>query len=276
MFAAFFITFREVLEASLIVATILGILTKLNQKKEIKTVWLATAAAALASVLLLGIGSLLGIKVQEFYEQKEAVIEGTLMTVSAIFITWAVFFLHKYFAGSKAGLFAKIKNNVEKQEEEGIFVLVFAAVFREGIEIVLFLTTIYLSSNPQSVLTGFTLGMAAAVAVSLGLFRATLKLPVVYAFRVTNLLLILFAGGLLIRGVGEFSEAGFLPEIGKITFAFIPPAGSFAGDIVNAIFGFSPKMDFIQLILYCLYLGFMTWWVFGRKNMSLHSREKGL
>jgi high-affinity Fe2+/Pb2+ permease len=38
MIPAFLITFREVIEASLIVVTILGILTKLNQINDIKTV----------------------------------------------------------------------------------------------------------------------------------------------------------------------------------------------------------------------------------------------
>src|SRR3989344_3176225 len=94
MIPSFLITFREVIEASLIVATIAGILVKLNQKKQLKTVWLATGAAALLSVMLLVFGTILGIKVQEVFELHEALIEGTLMVTTAIFITWAVFFLH--------------------------------------------------------------------------------------------------------------------------------------------------------------------------------------
>jgi high-affinity iron transporter len=108
MLPAFLITLREVIEASLIVATILGILTKLNQTKGIKTVWFATIAAALVSVSLLGIGSVLGIKVQELYSGKtEEFIEGVLMVISAIFITWAVFFLHNYFGKYKTQLLQK-------------------------------------------------------------------------------------------------------------------------------------------------------------------------
>lgn len=266
MIPSFLITFREVIEASLIVATILGILVKLEQHKEIKTVWLATAAAAGVSVLLLGLGSLAGLKVHELFESHEAYIEGSLMILSALFITWAVFFLHKYFGQYKAHLLQKIKATVEQEEQRGLFALVFTAVFREGFEIVLFLSTVYFSSNPQSILTGFTLGAGGGLFVAFGLFSATLRLPVFYAFRVTSILLILFAAGLLARGVHEFAEVGILPEIGKMTFAFIPAKATFTGDTLKAIFGITQKMDMIQLSLYASYVMFMSWRVFWRRD----------
>src|SRR3989338_9361253 len=268
MLPSFLITFREVIEASLIVATILGILVRLKQNKGIKTVWFATAAAALSSILLIIFGSLVGIKVQEIYNGKtEEFIEGILMVASAIFITWAVFFLHNYFGRYKTHLLQKIKDTVEQEEQRGLFVLVFTAVFREGFEIVLFLSTIYFSSNPQSIFTGFLGGLAGGLLISFALFAATLKMPVFYAFRITSVLLIFFAAGLLARGVHEFAEIGFIPEIGKMTFAFIPQKGTFIADMMKAIFGITQKMDLIQLALYGTYTGFMCWNVFLRKKV---------
>src|SRR3989338_7742902 len=269
MLPAFLITFREVIEATLIVATILGILVRLNQTKGIKTVWYATGTAALLSLILLVLGSVLGLKVQEIYSGKtEEFIEGILMMTSALFITWAVFFLHKYFAQYKTRLLQKIKATVEKKEQKGLFILVFIAVFREGFEIVLFLSTIYFSSDPQSIFTGFAGGVIGGLLISFGLFTATLKLPVFYAFRITSILLILFAAGLLARGVHEFAEVGLIPEIGKMTFAFIPAKATFAGDMIKAIFGISQKMDLIQLTFYSLYVGFMSWWLFFKKGLK--------
>src|SRR3989344_7492409 len=244
MLPAFLITFREVIEASLIVATILGILVKLNQKKGIKTVWSATGAATGVSILLLGLGSVLGIRIQKIYSGKtEELIEGVLMVTSAIFITWAVFFLHNYFGKYKTRLLAKIKSSVENEEQKGLFWLTFTAVFREGFEIVLFLSTIYFSSNPERIFAGFLTGLMGALVVSFGLFTATLKLPVYSAFRVTSLLLILFAAGLLARGIHEFAEFGLLPEIAQLTFSFIPAKATISGDMIKAIFGITQKMD---------------------------------
>lgn len=235
MFPSFLITLREVIEAALIVATIIGILTKLGQHKEIRTVWLATLLATLASVTLLLVGSMFGLQVQELYKQKEPFIEGALMIVSAVFITWAVFFLHTYFGTYKAHLLSTLRSTIE---ERGFFALVFTAVFREGIEISLFLSTIYFSSNPQQILGGFFFGFAGALLISFGLFSATIRMPIFYAFRVTSLLLILFAANMLARGVGEFASIKILP----------------------------PSM-------YWGYTIFMAWWVFLRRVSKAPAQE---
>lgn len=270
MIPALLITFREVLEASLIVATILGILTKLGRRKDIKTVCLATSTAGIVSILFLCIGSLLGLKVQEFYSGAvEQLTEGSLMILSAIFVTWAVFFLHTYFTRHKVKLLQKVKATMGHQEQRTLFMLVFTAVFREGIEIVLFLSTIYFSANPREIVSGFLLGMTLAIVVAFGFFSATLRMPVYYAFRVTSLLLILFAAGLLVKGVHEFTEIGFLPEFSSITLSFIPRPATLSGDLLTAIFGISQKMNIIQLTLYGVYMTFMNYWVFVRKQTPL-------
>lgn len=267
MLPAFLITFREVIEASLIVATILGILYKLNHRKSIRTVWYATGTAVvISSALLLG-GSLLGIKIQEIYTgHVEELVEGTFMVISAIFITWAVFFLHSYFGKYKVQLLQKVKKTLEAQEQNGIFLLAFTAVFREGFEIVLFLSTIYLSSDPGHIFTGFVSGILAGLVVSYLFFNATLNMPVYYTFRVTSALLILFAAGLLTRGVHEFAEAGYLPELGEVIIRIIPEKGTFVGDMIKAVFGITQSMDYMQIGLYLLYAAVMIWYVFFRKT----------
>ena len=133
MLPAFLITFREVIEASFIVATILGILTRIGQKESIMTVWSATLMAVFASVILLGLGSLMGIRVQEAYTGRtEQMVEGALMITSALFITWAVFFLHNYFVSYKVRLLQKVKSTIASQKQKGLFILVFTPVFPEG------------------------------------------------------------------------------------------------------------------------------------------------
>lgn len=267
MIAAFLITFREVIEASLIVATILGILTKLSRSKSIRTVWLATFLATAHSVVLLALASALGIKIQEVYSGKiEEFVEGILMAASAIFITWAVFSLHTYFAQYKTHLLVTIRNIVEQNEQKALFWLVFTAVFREGFEIVLFLSTIFVSSNPTEIFTGFAGGLIGGLILSFGLFAATLRLPVIAAFRATSALLILFAAGLFARGVHEFTEAGLLPELSNITIAFIPAKATLAGDMIKTVFGLTRTMDVTQLITYGGYVAYMTWRVFLKRT----------
>ena len=267
MIPAFLITFREVIEATLIVATILGILYKLDHRNSINTVWYATTLATILSVSMLLLGSIFGYKMQELYQgHTEEIIEGTLMFASVIFITWAVFFLHNYFGKQKLELLQKVKKTIELNEQKGLFLMVFTAIIREGFEIVLFLSTIYLSSDPAHVFVGFGFGLIGGLFISLILFSATLKMPVYYAFRVTSVLLMLFAAGLLTRAVHEFAEFGIIPEIGELFFSFIPEKGSFIGDVIKSFFGITQKMDLIQLAFYFGYLTVMSWLIFGRNN----------
>ncbi|MEO6508829.1 MAG: FTR1 family protein [Patescibacteria group bacterium] len=276
MLPSFLISFREVIEAALIVATILGILVKLNQTKGIKTVWIATAVASGVSVLLLLLGSLFGLEVQSIYTGKvEKLTEGILLTTSAVFITWAVFFLHKYFSSYKVKLLQKLKSTVEKEEQNGLFILVFAAVFREGFEIVLFLSTIYFSSKPAEIFQGFGLGVVAGIIVSLALFSATIKLPIRYAFKTTSVLLILFAGGMLARGIHEFAESGLLPELMKLSMPLVP-TNTVVADILKSVFGITKHMDITQIVPYIAYVLFMSWWVFlkGKKLNFTNQNER--
>lgn len=269
MLPAFLITFREVLEATLIVAAILSILIKFKQTRAIQTVWKATALATLVSFIIIGLGSLFGLKIQEIYSGKtEEFIEGILMISSAIFITWAVFFLHKYFTHQRKNLFQKIKQKVENEEQKGLFPLAFIAVFREGFEIALFLSTIYFSTEPIKIMSGFGMGLIGGITTALALTIGLIKLPISYAFKVTNGLLILFAAGLLARGVHEFAEAGWIPELNKITLVFIPPKTTFFGDLIKALFGITQHMDITQIILYSTYVSLLSWWVFFRKEKA--------
>lgn len=276
MFPSFLITLREVIEASLIVATIIGILTKLGQTKHKRTVWLATLCAFGVSVLLLISGSMAGFKMQEIYSgSTEAFIEGTLMIISAAFITWAVFFLHNYFGHYKTKLLSTLKEKINLKEQGGLFILVFTAVFREGFEIVLFLSTVYFSSNPLSILSGFGLGAVSGLLICFGLFTATLRMPVFWAFRTTSALLILFAAGLLAHGTHELVESGVFAATPNVYLPFLPEKLTFTGSIIQAIFGVTKTMEVQTLLLYLTYTAVMTWRVFVRPISPKPTRVSG-
>ncbi len=272
MIPSLLITFREVLEASLIVATILGILTKIGQKAEIRTVWFATVAAGIISILILFASSVIGFNIATIYTGHiEASVEGVLLMVSAIFITWAVFFLHTHFGKQKTQYLSSLKQTIENQEQKGLFILVFTAVFREGFEIILFLSTMYFSSSPSQIFSGISVGLFSALLLSYGLFKTTIRMPVFHAFRITSILLITFGAGMLVRGIHELSEIGFIPEFANITLSLIPQHSSFFSDILKGVFGITRTMDILQITCYILYTGFMTWWVFLRNNTKPNS-----
>jgi high-affinity iron transporter len=266
MFPSFLVTFREVLEAALIVATIAGILTKIGATHKLRIIALGCIAACVLSVVLVIGGSGFGFEFRKIYSGRtEEIIEGVLMILTAACITWAVFVINRNFRHEKVMLHQRIDTAVSRADDRGLFILVFTSVFREGFEIVLFLTTISLSATPEQVAGGFVYGALLGLWFAYGIFRSSIKLPIYQTFRITNILLIFFASGLLARGIHEFAEAGLLPEIAKQTFVFIPHASTFIGGFLKSMFGITRQMDVIQLAVYATYAWVMFWYVFAKK-----------
>lgn len=264
MFPATLVSFREILEASFIVAAILGILVKFNDKRGVRTLTLATIVAVLASVGLLGLGTLLGYKMQEIFEGKtEEIFEGVMMIVTAFFITWAVFVLHRFFARYKTNVLGKVRESLDKNYQWPLFILVFTAVFREGLEIVLFLSTLFFAEKPSAILSGFLTGSLLASIFAAIIYTTTLRLPIKRTLQTTSLLLIIFAAGLLMRGVGELQEAGIVHLATPIlNIPLIPEADTISGSTLKTVFGVTPNVSVFQSTLYTIYLFSMIWWVF--------------
>ena len=177
LWTAAIVTFREVLEAVLII-----VVARVGVKQ---MVWAAGAAGALAAGALIAAMSL-GLKAQQWLAQEW--IEGVLMIVTAVFMVWAVFWLHRRWG---------------KWEGEGAFGLVFTAVLREGLEIVVFLAGTYLSARPGEIIAGVLIGTVTAVLVGVGLVKFEQSLPARWVFKMSSVTLVLMAGWLVIRGMEE-------------------------------------------------------------------------
>ena len=261
MFASFLITFREVLEASLIVATFLGILTRFHQGKHIRFIWMSAALAGLVTASFLGFFSVTGFRLQEVFEEEaKELFEGSMMLVSSVFVTWAVFWLHTYFGKHKMQVLQKIRETTKQKGVLALFGLSFLAIVREGMEIVLFLSTLYLSESPSDILLGAFGGFLTALVLSFLVFQTTLHLPLYHVFRVTSLLLVLFSAGLLKRGLGELFEAGVLPTFlsdPSFFVAFIPEKATLLGSILSVLFGITKSISWFQAVMYLCYVGLM-------------------
>ncbi len=75
-------------------------------------------------------------------------------------------------------------------------------------------TTIGVGSSSTQVLGG-VVGLAAAVVIGYLFYAGTHRVDLRVFFRVTGVLIILFAAGLVAKGVHEFQELGFVPTISE-------------------------------------------------------------
>ena len=75
-------------------------------------------------------------------------------------------------------------------------------------------------------------------------------------FRVTGILILLFAAGLIAKGVHAFEEAELLPALLDPAWdlGFGDPGSSVAGRVAAQVFGWTPAPSLLQVLAYWLYL----------------------
>ena len=194
MLAFALITLREGLEAALIVGIVLGVLRKLGHADRSRPVWAGVMVAIVVSV---AVGLALHRLGVVFEGRGEEIFEGMAMLLAAGVLTWMIFWMQRQGRQIQAELESDVRRAVTIGNAWVLFSLAFVAVVREGIETVLFLTAAAFSATPAQTLVGGALGLIVAVALGWLMFAAGKRLDVRAFFRVTSVLLILFAAGLV-------------------------------------------------------------------------------
>lgn len=261
MAASFVLSLREGLEAALIIGIVLGVLRKMGRQNLNSAVWMGALVAALASILaavgLNWIGA-------EFEGQGEQLFEGLTMFLAAGILTWMVFWMRKQSKNLKQEIELGVRQAAQSRGQRALFFLAFLAVVREGIELSLFLLAARLASNPDQELLGAVLGVGSAAFLGWVIFASSRRLSLGRFFQSTNVLLALFAAGLVGLGIHEFNELGWIPPIIEHVWnlSALIPDGSTLGMLLKSLVGFTSSPSLSQVIAYLGYfavLGGLLW-----------------
>jgi high-affinity iron transporter len=257
MLVPLLITFRETLEAAIVVGIVLTFLAKTDQRFFNTYVRRGIGvgiliAAFFAVVLEMFFGG--------FQGATEALFEGILMFVTAGFITWMILWVHRQQDVAKK-IKEEVVYHVGKGYGIGILILVATAVFREGTETVLYLKASSLVGGSDQ-LFGAALGILAALALGYALFRFALRVNLGMVFTATNVFLVMFAAGLVSHGIHEFQELGMLP-----VFSFDPVFDithilgndSLLGSLLRTLFGYTATPTVLELVAYASCVAFILW-----------------
>ncbi len=252
MFAPALITLREGLEAALIVGIVLGVLRKMGRTDRSRYVWAGVAAAVAASVVAGLAFNALGVA---FEGRGEAIFEGVAMLLAAGVLTWMIFWMQRQGRKIQSDLERDTRRAVTEERAWALFSLAFVAVVREGIETVLFLTAAAFSATAGQTLIGGALGLIVAVAIGWLIFAAGKELDVGVFFRVTGLLLVLFAAGLVAHGIHELQEAALVPTIVEHVWNVNPILNedSTVGEFLKALLGYNGNPSLIEVLSYVAY-----------------------
>jgi len=242
---ALLITLREALEASLVIGIILGYVAKVGRPRLAGRVWAGVAAAGLASAAA---GYLFERFTGGFEGPAEQVFEGTVMLGAVVVLTSMIIWMQKQSRGIKGELQARLDEAIRTDAAWGVAGLAFLSVLREGVEMVLFLKAALLSETERGVFWGGLTGIAAAVVLAWLLFKTTVRLDLRRFFAITGALLVLFAAGLVARGLHEFQEAGLLPALAERiwdTERWLSEDGV-VGSLLGSLLGYSSRPSLLQ------------------------------
>jgi len=252
MLPSFLLSLREGIEAALIIGIIISALNKLHQEELKPVVWRGVAIAVVLSFVF-GLGlNYLGM---EFTGRLEEVFEGLAMLLAAAILTWMILWMQRCGSEIQRDLEAKTAHATLNRGGSALFILAFLAVFREGIELALFLMAARIASDPISVLVGATFGLGGAIILGWMLFATTRRLNLRQFFQTTNVLLLFFAAGLVALGVHELNEAGWVPAVIENVWNInhIISDKSEVGLILKALFGYNGNPSLTEVLAYLSY-----------------------
>ncbi|GMB07413.1 FTR1 family iron permease [Thermolongibacillus altinsuensis] len=269
---ALLITFREALEALLIVGIITSYLKRIDQARYTKYVWLGALLAVVASF---GVALLFQVVFTGFAAMgSEMYLKISIIFISSILLTQMVFWMAEHSKDIKSNMEGKMSKYVSKGDVFGMVMHSFLVVLREGVETVFFFAAITggnIGAAMQS--WGAVTGLVLAAIVSYMFFKGTMRVPLKTFFKVTGAFIILIAAGLLVQGISMLQDLNIIgsvmPHVYDITW-FLPEhpidyehylrdhgvAPVLSGDIgifLKALFGYSAMPSLEEVLAYIGY-----------------------
>lgn len=208
---SFFVAFRECLEAALVVGIILVYLNQTNRQSLTKYVALGTLTGMTLSILI-GVGLFIGLG--ELQEETEEIVENIMRLTAAGLIFYFVIWMSQ----QRKYMSQQIKERIDKSSDKlSLFFLAFISVFREGLELVIFLLT-KIDAKATMIVSATSLGMVAAIILTYLLFKTSVTFNLKFIFTVLSVILVWIGGEMFAEGiVGIVGAEGLLEEVVEIT-----------------------------------------------------------
>ncbi|MGH8282424.1 MAG: FTR1 family iron permease [Gammaproteobacteria bacterium] len=249
MLATAIIVFREVLEAALVIAVVLGASRGIAKRS-----WWVLGGIILGALGAGVVAAFAGAIAETFSGSGQAILDAVILLLAVLMLAWHNVWMSGH--GRKlAGEIKKIGAEVQAGNKTlaALLVICFTAVMREGSEVVLFLFAIVASGGQEHgmIIGGFA-GLTAGVAVGALLYRSLLFIPIRYFFTVTGWLILLLTSGLAAQAAGFLTQAGLLPALGTGLWNTSPILSqqSMLGELLHILVGYIARPSGIELLFY--------------------------
>jgi high-affinity iron transporter len=248
----FLIGLREGLEATLIVS-IVGAFLKRNGRPT-RPMFAGVALAVLSSVAV-GVG--LDVFSAALPQAQQEMMETVINAIAVVFVTSMIIWMNRNAARLKGELEREAQQALNRGGALALVAMAFLAVLKEGFETSVFLLAAAETShsNRWFAVLGGVVGIAASVALGVGLYFGGLKLNLGRFFRVTGVFLVLIAAGLVMGALRTAHEAGWV-SIGQqqaLDLSAWIPSQSVLGALITGVFGIPADPRLIEVLGWLLY-----------------------
>lgn len=264
MLGTFIITWRETIEAALIVGILLTYLKKIGQSKQFRFVYWGAFWAVLASLVFAGLSDFLSVFLRDIGQD---IFEAAILFLATVVLTHMVVWMHHNAREIKGELQQQAELAISKNRLWALATLAFVGVFREGVETVLFLWGLFLQGGRfESIappVMGGLLGIGLGISMTWLFFKGFGHLDLRPFFRVSGIILIFMAAGMLSSGIGKLVTAGLVPPLIEPIWntSWFLSERSFIGSLMAGIFGYRSSPSLVQAIFYLLYFPITMIWL---------------
>ena len=240
----------------------------------LRWVWVGVGIAV---AICVGVG--VGLKLvseQLPYRQQEG-LETVVALVAVGMVTFMIFWMRKHARGLKRELQESAGAALAAGSVLALIAMAFFAVIREGFETAVFLLAAFdASSRPLAAGGGALLGVLVAVALGWGIYRGGVKINLARFFRVTSVVLVLVAAGLVASAIHTAHEAAWLNgwQAQVMNLEWLVEPGSVRSALLTGMLGLQPRPVVAEVTGYLLYAIPMLLVVLWPRGLRIRLRRR--
>jgi high-affinity iron transporter len=282
MIPTFVITLREGVEASLIIGIIAAFLVKEGRRDAMRQMWLGIGIAV---ALCIGVAVALEVIGQDLPQKQQEGLETVIGLIAVSAVTYMIVWMRRNARGIKATLEGDAASALATGSTFALVGMAFLAVLREGFETSVFLLAAFQhSTDTTAASAGSILGLVAAIAIGLGLYRGGVRINLTRFVRFTGLVLVFVAAGLLATAAHTAHEAGWLNSFQgqALDLSWLVQPGTISGSLLTGMLGLQPSPTVVEVTVYLAYaipMALFVLWPQGmrpwRRRERLRSRSGG-
>ena len=254
MLPTFVIGLREGLEAALIVGIIAAFLGQQGRTDTLRLVWFGTAVAV---AICVGVAIVLQVISSDLPQRQQEGLETVVGALAVCMVTYMIIFMRRHARGLKKDLEGAAASALASGSSRALVAMAFLAVLREGFETAVFLlATFQASGNASTSWLGAVLGIGLATAIGYAIYKGGVRLNLARFFRVTGLVLVVVAAGLVMTAFHTASEAGWLTvgQAQAFDLSWLVRPGTPVSSLLTGVLGIQPFPAWIEVIAWLAYL----------------------